>query len=307
VGTVKITYRVPLTMWNGVAARENKKPCLLVDVRGFKGFSARQILSTAASAWPGLRAVKVAFPGANPAGEVFAERMARTLEIEAQREAWAAVLKPHIQGTDSVGVPAILGISRPTEVMRDIEKRIGRPIFEVPTMPPGVTGLRLKEAFERGLASHNVHWLRESKVFRASVLSGGGFLLEVGRMETERTIRSATVLLATGRFMGGGLQADRYSIREPLFNIPVHQPEDREHWHREDFLDRRGHPVNRAGLETDAVFRPTDTSGRPFHASLFAAGSILAHQDWMRMKCGSGLAISSAWAAVEAAAHQLAR
>jgi len=304
-GTVKVTYRVPLTMWSGVTARQSKTSCLLVDIQGFKGFSARQIVSTTASAWPGLRTVKLVFPGANPEGEVFAERMARALEMEAQREQWAAILKPHIQGASVVGVPAILGISRSTEVMRDIEKRIGCPVFEIPTMPPGVTGLRLKEAFERGLASRKVHLLLENKVFRASAFPGDGFLLEAGRMEPERTIRSAAVLLATGRFMGGGLQADRHAVRESLFNLPVHQPERREQWHREDFMDRRGHPVNRAGLETDEFFRPTDASGRPAHPRLFAAGSILAHQDWMRMKCGSGLALATAYAAVASAKAEL--
>jgi glycerol-3-phosphate dehydrogenase subunit B len=178
-------------------------------------------------------------------------------------------------------------------------------MFEIPTMPPGVTGLRLKEAFERGLAARNVHLLLENKVFRASAFNGGGFLLEVGRMEPERSVRPAAVLLATGRFMGGGLLTDRHAVREPLFNLPVHQPERREDWHREDFLDRRGHPVNRAGLETDAFFRPTDASGRPVHPRLFAAGSILAHQDWMRMKCGSGLALATAYAAVAGAESEL--
>jgi glycerol-3-phosphate dehydrogenase subunit B len=305
VGTVKITYRVPRTMWNGVTARHSQKPCLLVDLQGFKGFSARQIVSTAASAWPGLRTVKVVFPGANPEAEVFAERLARALEMEAQREQWAATLKRHLQGAAAVGVPAILGIARSTEVMQDLERRIGCPMFEIPTMPPGVTGLRLKEAFERGLAARNVHLLLENKVFRASAFNGGGFLLEVGRMEPERSVRPAAVLLATGRFMGGGLLTDRHAVREPLFNLPVHQPERREDWHREDFLDRRGHPVNRAGLETDAFFRPTDASGRPVHPRLFAAGSILAHQDWMRMKCGSGLALATAYAAVAGAESEL--
>jgi len=67
-----------------------------------------------------------------------------------------------------------------------------------------------------------------------------------------------------------------------------------------DFLDLRGHPVNRAGLEIDNLFRPLDSSGGAAFERLFAAGSILAHQDWMRMKCGSGLAIGSAYAAVNA-------
>jgi glycerol-3-phosphate dehydrogenase subunit B len=305
VGTAKVTYRVPLTMWNGVAARQSKADCLLVDIQGLKGFSACQIKATAGGAWPNLRTVKVIFPGASPHGEVFPERLARALETGGVRVNWAAVLEPHVRGAAAIGVPAILGIARPVAVMRDLEKRLGCPMFEIPTMPPGVTGLRMKEAFERGLAARRVGLLLENKVFRATVRRDSEFLLEAGRLEPERTVQAAAVLLATGRFMGGGLQADRHGLREPIFDLPVHQPERREDWHREDFLDRRGHPVNRAGLQTDEFFRPVDATGRPVHPRLFAAGSILAHQDWMRMKCGSGLAFSTAYAAVENAQAEL--
>jgi glycerol-3-phosphate dehydrogenase subunit B len=231
--------------------------------------------------------------------------MARALETEAVRAQWADVLRPHVQGAASVGVPAILGISRPTEVMRDLEQRIGCSLFEIPTMPPGVTGLRLKEAFERGLAARKVGMLLENKAFTASCRPDADFAIEVGRVEPEHTIRAAAVVLATGRFMGGGLQADRRGVREPLFGLPVHQPGRRDDWHCEDFLDRRGHPIHRAGLQTDECFRPLDAAGRPFHPRLFAAGSILAHQDWMRMKCGAGLAFATAYAAVENARTKL--
>ncbi|MCU0590630.1 MAG: glycerol-3-phosphate dehydrogenase subunit GlpB [Desulfobacterales bacterium] len=304
VGTVKLTYRVPLTMWSGVTARQHKAACLLVDIQGLKGFSARQIKATVGGAWPDLRTVKVAFPGAHPEGDVFPERLARSLETAGARANWAAVLEPHIQGAAAIGVPAILGISRSAEVMQDLEKRLGCQVFEIPTMPPGVTGLRMKEAFERGLAGRKVRLLLENKVFRAAHRDSG-FLLEAGSMEPDRTIQASAVLLATGRFMGGGLQADRHAVREPIFNLPVQQPERRDHWHRENFLDRRGHPVNRAGLQTDEFFRPIDATGRPVHPRLFAAGSILAHQDWIRMKCGSGLAFSTAYAAVENALAEL--
>jgi len=54
------------------------------------------------------------------------------------------------------------------------------------------------------------------------------------------------------------------------------------------------------GLETDEHLRPLDEGGNPAFKNLFAAGSILAHQDWMRRKCGSGLAIATAYAALEA-------
>ena len=43
---------------------------------------------------------------------------------------------------------------------------------------------------------------------------------------------------------------------------------------------------------------PTDPTA-PSLNCFFAAGSILAHQDWMRMKCGSGLALATGFAAVQ--------
>ena len=84
-----------------------------------------------------------------------------------------------------------------------------------------------------------------------------------------------------------------------MFDLPVTQPESRTLWHREQFLDPRGHAVNSAGLSVDESFRPLDENGRPMYDNLYAAGSILAGQDWMRMKCGAGLAIATAYKAVQ--------
>jgi glycerol-3-phosphate dehydrogenase subunit B len=238
-------------------------------------------------------------------GELFPERLARALEVAAHRAQLAAAIAPQVQGVEAVGLPAILGISGSAEVMGDLQHRLGKPVFEIPTMPPGVTGLRLKETFERGLKDLGVQLLLENRVFRAEMDLAGEFRLHAGRTDPEEVIAARSVILATGRFMGGGLTADRRAVRESLFNLPVYQPEGRSHWHREDFLDRRGHAVNRAGLEIDSAFHPLDPTGRPAHRRLVAAGSILAHQDWMRMKCGSGLAIATAYAAVEGVAHEL--
>jgi len=300
VGTVKTTYRVPATAWNGVEALGRRPPGLIVDLHGLKGFSARQIAATLGERWPGLRTARVGVPGAAGASEVFPERLARSLEVASGREAFAAGLRPLLGTAAVVGLPAVLGVSGSAEVQRDLEARLGVPVFEIPTMPPGVTGLRLKEAFEVGLKALGVTLCLDSRVTRAEADPGGGFRLLAGPLrEAEEEIAARAVILATGRFMGGGLQADRRRVSEPLFQLPVSQPACRDDWHREDFLDRRGHAINRAGVEVDAAFRPVDAAGRVVHPRLHAAGSILAHQDWMRMKCGSGLAIATAWAAVE--------
>ena len=301
LGTVKRTYCVPQTMWSGVRALEKKSPCLLVDFRGLNDFSARQIVATLQDKWPDLRATLISFPDTDHMSELFTgEIMAQALELSKNREKLIQAICPHVKNAQAVGMPAIFGMYRTQEIIAELEEKIGVPVFEIPTMPVSVPGLRLNDAFTRQLSLKGVKHFSESRVLEVSRGYNGGFVLGIGNKTTEYTVQTKGVILASGRFWSRGLCADRKRIREAIFDLPVYQPMDRKGWHREDFLDSRGHPANRAGLEIDDSFRPLDSSGRPAFETLFAAGSILAHQDWMRMKCGSGLAIATAYAAVNA-------
>jgi glycerol-3-phosphate dehydrogenase subunit B len=298
MGTTKLTYGVPHTMWPGVEALKNKCACLLVDFHGLKGFSARQIVQTAGIRWPDLRAARIEFPEMGLLSEVYTERMALALQLDRNREALARAIRPHLNDAKIIGIPAVLGLSNTLEAMSDLEKRIGVPVFEIPSMPPSVSGVRLKQAFERHLPAKGVQPFFQKQVLNVHCKNEGSFEIEIGMVETEQRVRSKGLILATGRFIGQGLQADRKGIRETLLNLPVFQPHDRSRWHRRDFLDPRGHPINQAGLEIDRHFRVLDSTGRPAFKRLFAVGSILAHQDWIRSKCGSGLAIATAYGAV---------
>jgi glycerol-3-phosphate dehydrogenase subunit B len=298
LGTTKLTYCVPQTMWHGVEALAGKKPCLLIGIQGLKGFSAYQVAATLNVGWPEIRSVQIPFPGLSHYGEVYAERLARALELDANRKRFAGAVRPCLDGAKFVGFPPILGIKNSPEIFADLQDLIDIPIFEVPGTSPSVPGLRLKEAFEHFLPLRAVRLFSQQRVTNLSPDAGGNFSLEIGRFSAERTVRSKAVILATGGFIGGGLRADRKQIRETLLGLPVYQPKDRSRWHRKDFFDPRGHSINQSGLEIDDFFRPLDRKGRPAYQTLFAAGSILAHQDWMRMKCGAGMAIATAYKAV---------
>lgn len=300
LGTEKITYTLPRTMATGPLALARKGPCLIMDIRGLKGFSARQIVSARKADWPGIRPVRIEFPGTEKQAEVYTEPLARALEVEEQRETLAAVLDPHVKDVDFVGMPAILGIYRCREVLMHLERRLGVKLFEIPTFPPCIPGLRLKEAFEQRLPERGVRMITGRRVLSARFEGREGFLFEVGASDVQLRVRSKATVLGSGRFLGGGLRSDRRRVRETIFGLPVHQPAGRAQWHRRRFLNPAGHPLNRAGLAVDDRFRPLDAHGRPAHPALFAAGAILAHHDWMRAKCGSGLAIASAYAAVKA-------
>ncbi|MGB8426354.1 MAG: FAD-binding protein, partial [Desulfobacterales bacterium] len=208
--------------------------------------------------------------------------------------------RPLVKDAKMLGLPAICGTYQTSSVMADLQKKIGVPVFEIPTLPPAISGLRLKNAFEQSLPPLGVTTLYNKKVIRVQIDGGGRLIFDVGARENEITVQAQAALLASGRFIGQGLTADRKRIRETIFDLTVSQPSTRRHWHRERFLDLKGHAINRAGLEIDECFRPLTADDRPVYENLYAAGSILAHCDWMRMKCGSGLAIATAYGAVNA-------
>ena len=303
VGTVKPTYGVPLSMWAGAKALKKKSPCLIVDFTGLKAFSAKQITDTLLPQWPEIRPMRIPFPDMGSSTDLYPEHMARALEIESNRITLADAIRPGLGNAMYLGMPAILGIYRPEQVRKHLEELLGVELFEIPTIPPSVPGLRLKEAMETALTGRGIHLLSQKRVLKAQRQQNGRFVLSIGDQSSgdiQHIIESESVILAGGRFLGMGLHAGRKKIQEPLFDLPVFQPEDRALWHQANFFDPKGHQINQAGLEIDASFRPADLSGKPVYDNLFAAGSILAHQDWMRQKCGAGLAIATAYGAVNA-------
>ncbi len=304
-GTIKHTWRVPVTTAKGAQALQDAAPTLIVDFHGLKGFSARQIQAMQAPRWPSLRAERVAFPGT--VGELYPEHMAWTLGIPERCEELAALVAPLARDVDYIGFPAVLGLHDPVRTVSMMEELTGKSVFEIPTLPPSVTGPRLRSVFDRGLAPLGVTTFSQKLVQSVQRTDEGLFRFSIGDGTDTRTLHARGAILASGRLFGKGLRADRNRLYEPLFDIPVTQPQTRAAWHRETFLDSRGHPVNRAGIEVDDTMRPLTAQNVPLHDTLFAAGAILAHHDWMRQKCGAGLAIATAARAVKELAATLGR
>jgi glycerol-3-phosphate dehydrogenase subunit B len=298
-GAIKTTHGVPQTMWPGVTALSRKAPCLIVDLQGLKGFSARLLVERLKSEWPGLRALSIPSIYSEHVYEINPIPLAHDLEIAQHRQRLADLIRPHVKDVEFVGLPAVLGIHQVDKAVHEFAELLGKPVFEIPAMPPSVPGMRLKEAFLRFLPAKGVHCMFQKHVLKALPTAEREFSLDIGRTEHEARIRAGGVLLATGRFLGGGLQSDHATIKEGIFDLPVFQPAERGHWHSDRFFELGGHAVNQAGLETDTMLRPLDADGHPAFENLFAAGIILAHQDWTRMKCGSGLSVATAYGAVK--------
>jgi glycerol-3-phosphate dehydrogenase subunit B len=295
-GTLKQTLCVPATMAAGPRALARNAPCVIVDFKGLKGFSGVEMVANLRGRWPRLTTQRIGFPGMEH-GEVYPEVMARALEVAATREQLAATLNAVAGQATIIGVPAILGMHRPDQVRAELERLTGREIFEIPTMPPSVPGIRLRELFQQELPQKGVGLIPQQTVSSLSFGSDGATLALHDAFGPVR-VQAQAVILATGRFLGGGLVAHPKGIREHLLDLPVTQPADRTDWYHARYTDPRGHPINTAGIEVDDSFRPLARDGRCHHERLFAAGVILAHHDWIRGRSGAGIAIATAFSAV---------
>lgn len=298
VGSLKASYALPETMVAGATALEQGLKTLIVGIRRLKGFEASQVAQSAAPIWPGLSSVVVAPEGLGRPGDIYPEALARELDLPEACDQLIEAIRPHLDGHKAVGLPPVLGMEKSRETLAYMEKALGVLCFEIPGMPPTAAGVRLREALDRAFSRYGVATFVGGRVTKASK-GEGGFTVTASLRGEERTVSARKMILATGRFMGGGLAGDRLRITEPLLDLYVSQPQSRDAWHRCDLFHPEGHAVNRAGIIADTAMRPLDSDGNVVDPSLFVSGSILAHQDWKREKSGAGISIATAFRAAE--------
>lgn len=297
-GTTKPTLCIPKTMLAGVDAMHQQRNTLIIGFHGMQGFSAREIVANLGTRWPQLSAASIEFPDIPQSSQVYPEVLARMLEVPKHRQQLADQLQAILGDAEAVGMPAIMGIHKPDKVHDELQRLVGVPLFEIPTMPPGVPGIRLREMCQQVFPDRGVDLIPQQKVQRLN-LRHDGATLHLKDSFGDVVIEAEFILLATGRFLSGGLKAERDGLHETLLSLPVKQPEHREDWYRHDYFDSRGHRINRCGVVVNNDFQALDSKGDLVNERLFAAGSVLAEQDWVRQRCGAGVAIASAWQAVQ--------
>jgi glycerol-3-phosphate dehydrogenase subunit B len=107
------------------------------------------------------------------------------------------------------------------------------------------------------------------------------------------TVRTGALVIATGGIAGGGLVAERDGrLTEPLLGLPVEAP-PADQWLAVDAFDPAGHPLEKAGIRTDAELRPVAPDGASLFDNVRVAGSLLAGHRYIRERCGDGVALTS--------------
>jgi len=186
---------------------------------------------------------------------------------------------------DYIGIPAVLGTKNPEDTIERIEKVTGKKVFEIPTIPPSMPGFRLFRTLKRAASQRGVDIFWGNAISEFSEVKDQIQSLKIDQPGRPINIEGKSFILATGSFVSGGLFAEKDSVRETVFNLPVSIPEGEQRLN-DSFFDP-GHPLGKAGIAVDDQYKPLNS---PLN-NLFIGGSILENSQIMKYQCGHGLAI----------------
>jgi glycerol-3-phosphate dehydrogenase subunit B len=176
-------------------------------------------------------------------------------------------------------VPAVLGRRAWQPVHGVLERAAGVPVGEALGVPPSLPGLRLHDALERALEAAGVEVLAG----RVAASTAHGDVLEaVCRADLPGPrLEAAAFVLATGRFLGGGIVADP-EWREPALTTPLSVTHLGAEFTLMEPLalssaDLAGaQPWLGAGVRIDARSRPVGADGEARYRNVHAAGTVIA-------------------------------
>jgi glycerol-3-phosphate dehydrogenase subunit B len=299
VGVAKPTALVPQTMAAGDLRTGGR--FVFVGLRGLKDFYPTYLADNLRAALPRVsaRAVELS-PPLGVEGDVSTTGFARRFEQAEFRDLVVRELERLLVPGEIVGLPAVLGLRHAREVWQELETRLRHPVFEVPTLPPSVGGIRLFESLTAALRREG------ARVVLGSTVTGAehnGRRLEGVVAQTAarpRTYRARSFVLASGGLASGGIQVDSYGqARETAFDLALAGvPAADEPRFAQGYFDE--HPLARAGLAVDDELRPVDAEGAAAFENLHAAGATLAGATPWREASGNGLSLATGYAAASA-------
>lgn len=289
LGTSKVSCLLPSTM-AAAPQDDNTGSIHIITFKGLKDFYPGYIVSR-------RKNTKVS---------VYDAGVSTTMSIAARFEekdffekfiAWLTKLKSN---KDMIAFPAVLGMESAAAIVNAISLLTGKPVFEIPTIPPSMPGRRLFNALKIMFRKKGgtIYWS-----WPVAGTEKTGKIVEAVTTHSEgrpNSINARAFILGTGSFVGGGLTATRNAILENVFNLPVHVPGPRETWFDNDYFSLN-HGIGQAGIIVDSSMRPLDAPWK----NIFICGGILADTQILKHGCGHGLALATAHAAAQSCAEYL--
>ena len=307
VGVPRPTYLTPKAQLAG-NLRQNA-PMLIIGFEGMLDFYPLLIAENLTKFGYQARAETLPMELLTNRRDANTVQLAHELDDINRRTKLGRQLHGLVRANERIGLPAILGMDAHAEVMADIEKLSGAPVFEIPTLPPSVPGIRLFRALQDGLKSMGVRIETAMEVSGSQkTTSQNGTSEWLAWLESKTTTRplkhrAENFLLATGGILGGGFNSDADGrVWEVVLNLPLTMPQDRSKWFDSSFLSPGGHPVYTGGVRVNRDFQPVASDGTVLYENLWVAGNMLSGADPILERSLEGIAILTGMAAGQAIA-----
>jgi glycerol-3-phosphate dehydrogenase subunit B len=296
VGAAKPSAVVPETMAAGDLRSD--APMLVVGFRALRDFHAPYLADNVTRAGVPARALVLdrrveGRPEANSLG------LARTFDDPGTRAEIAAEVARALDGAERVGFPAGLGAEDPHGVWSDLQQRLGKPVFEIPTLPPSVPGMRVFRTLRDRLRRNGGRIILNATAVSGSRAGARVESIRATAAAREVDFRARWIVLATGGVATGGIALDsHWQARETALGLPLHgvPAPDGARFVPEYFGD---HPFARVGVAVDDGLRPVDDTGTRVADNVLVAGATLAGAKPWEEKSGDGLSLASGHRAAE--------
>ncbi len=208
---------------------------------------------------------------------------------------------------DLVLFPPMLGLAR-RDAVRDMSELIGPPCAELVGGHQAVAGLRFQQLLDEILKAADVRVVTNcsltgsvwqgKKLFRLSGLPDG----EEGNSFNDDGViyvEAKSFVLATGRFIGGGLAEDGDGVFETICMLPVTYAGKRLRGLPAIKLVERDyaakHVMFSCGIDVNEHMQPLNVRREAAFPNLFACGDIIGGYDLVLDGCADGLALASAY------------
>ncbi len=240
----------------------------------------------------GGNVIEVDWPSSKNAPFLLPADIGKLLDEEGESRRFVEIVVAACKGRgfSHIVLPPVLGVFRTREILNELEEATRAVCCEALGGEASLPGIRLENALRRSLE-------------RAGVTVETGRTLD-GAEVLER--RGGPVVLASGRFIGGGVARRQGSMTETVFGLPIHDGESYLDDQPAEMLSCRSyrgpHSLFRAGLRVDDLLRPLDMGNRPLHETFFAAGSVIGGYDPHVDGCGLGVAVVTGYRAGRLAA-----
>ncbi len=290
LGTLRKTCLAPVTMLAG-DIHEMNKPSLIVGFENFHDFSSKLvahnlIMNGIQTKWCNVDVSKFTSKSKtiSPTA-ITSTRLSYWMEKEDFRnfiigELQHLLVNPEFRETRSIGIPAVLGNKNAQNIHNEILQKLGIPVYEIPTLPPSVPGIRLAHILVEeirksgGIVHEGIQILsaqtEDHRVVAVCSESAAG----------KRSYTAREFILATGGMIGGGIQMGyQETPREVIFNLPVTIPEVESSLSKSTTHIRS--PLFNVGIKTNAQLQPLSSNGEIFLDNVTCAGTVLHGGDYV--------------------------